>query len=153
MGDFTPSIIKCIHTCWQLDKNKCLYLPIIAPLQRPEGRSEISSAGLFSIWREALLRMYICRLKQECRHRKETKSSASWHEPGSLKYESPLGEKNQKGCFSLKFALHLIYIYRTIYFQILLIFSLKSFCFSIIPCSVCICLFLSSNCWAPKPAA
>lgn len=99
MGDFTLSIIKCIHTCWQLDKNKCLYLPIIAPLQGPEGRSEISSAGLFSIWREALLRMDVCRLKQECRHRKETKSSASWHEPESLKCESPLGEKSKRLLF------------------------------------------------------
>lgn len=72
MGDFTPSIIKCFHTRWQLDKNKCLYLPIIAPLQGPEGRSVISSEVLFSIWREGLLRMYICRLKQECLHCKET---------------------------------------------------------------------------------
>lgn len=99
MGDFTLGIIKCIHTRQQLDKNKCLYLPIIAPLQGPEGRSEISSAVLFSMWREGLLRMCICRLKHGCLHCKETKSSASWHEPGSLKCESPLGGKLKRLLF------------------------------------------------------
>lgn len=48
---------------------------------------------------EALLRMDVCRLKQECRHHKETKSSASWHEPESLKCESPLGEKSKRLLF------------------------------------------------------